>query len=224
MMIVNGVGLCRIRRLRVPISGTIQGFGCAADYCALCRENPVLADEDVSLRSVRAGAADTMTIGERRASFSLASIFALRMLGLFLILPVFAIEAARYPGGQDAARVGFAMGIYGLTQALLQFPFGLVSDRLGRKRVIVFGLLVFAIGSFVAAWAPTLTWLAIGRGVQGAGAISAAVTALLADQTRDIVRTKSMALVGASIGLMFAVSLVVAPLLVSFTGLGGLFV
>jgi len=164
-----------------------------------------------------------MTPGERRASFSLASIFALRMLGLFLILPVFAIEAARYPGGDDAARVGFAMGIYGLTQALLQFPFGLVSDRLGRKRVIVFGLLVFAIGSFVAAWAPTVTWLAIGRGVQGAGAISAAVTALLADQTRDIVRTKSMALVGASIGLMFALSLVVAPLLVAFTGLGGLF-
>ena len=112
-----------------------------------------------------------MTPGERRASFSLASIFALRMLGLFLILPVFAIEAARYPGGQDAALVGFAMGIYGLTQALLQFPFGLVSDRLGRKRVIVFGLLVFAMGSFLAAWAPTLTWLAIGRGVQGAGAI-----------------------------------------------------
>ena len=164
-----------------------------------------------------------MTPGERRASFSLASIFALRMLGLFLILPVFAIEAARYPGGQDAALVGFAMGVYGLTQALLQFPFGLVSDRLGRKRVIVFGLLVFAMGSFVAAWAPTLTWLAIGRGVQGAGAISATVTALLADQTRDIVRTKSMALVGASIGLMFALSLVVAPLLVAFTGLGGLF-
>ena len=164
-----------------------------------------------------------MTPGERRASFSLASILALRMLGLFLILPVFAMEAARYPGGQDAALVGFAMGIYGLTQALLQFPFGLVSDRLGRKRVIVFGLLVFAIGSFVAAWAPTLTWLAVGRGVQGAGAVSAAVTALLADQTRDAVRTKSMALVGASIGLMFAVSLVVAPLLVAFTGLGGLF-
>ena len=164
-----------------------------------------------------------MTPVERRASFSLASIFALRMLGLFLILPVFAIEAARYPGGGDPALVGLAMGIYGLTQALLQFPFGLLSDRLGRKRVIVFGLLVFAAGSFVAAWAPTLTWLAIGRGVQGAGAISAAVTALLADQTRDVVRTKSMALVGASIGLMFALSLVVAPLLVAYTGLGGLF-
>jgi MFS family permease len=164
-----------------------------------------------------------MTATERRASFSLASIFALRMLGLFLILPVFAIEAARYPGGEDQALVGFAVGVYGLTQALLQFPFGLLSDRLGRKRVIVFGLLVFALGSFVAAWAPTLTWLAIGRGVQGAGAISAAVTALLADQTRDAVRTKSMALVGASIGLMFALSLVLAPLLVAFTGLSGLF-
>ena len=182
-----------------------------------------MAEVDVPLKSGGAGASSAMTPGERRASFSLASIFALRMLGLFLILPVFAIEAARYPGGQDAALVGFAMGVYGLTQALLQFPFGLVSDRLGRKRVIVFGLLVFAVGSFVAAWAPTLTWLAIGRGVQGAGAISAAVTALLADQTRDMVRTKSMALVGASIGLMFALSLVVAPLLVAFTGLGGLF-
>ena len=164
-----------------------------------------------------------MTPTERRSSFSLASIFALRMLGLFLILPVFAIEAARYPGGDDPSLVGLAMGLYGLTQALLQFPLGLLSDRLGRKRVIVAGLLVFAVGSFVAAWAPSLTWLAIGRGVQGAGAISAAVTALLADQTRDVVRTKSMALVGASIGLMFALSLVLAPLLVAHTGLGGLF-
>ncbi len=165
-----------------------------------------------------------MTPVERQASFSLATIFALRMLGLFLILPVFAIEAQKLPGGNDPALVGLAMGMYGLTQAMLQFPFGLWSDRLGRKRVIVFGLLVFAIGSVVAAWAPNLTWLAIGRGVQGAGAISAAVTALLADQTRDVVRTKSMALVGASIGLMFALSLVLAPLLVAQIGLSGLFV
>ena len=169
-------------------------------------------------------AANAMTPLERRASFSLATIFALRMLGLFLILPVFSIEAARYPGGDDPALIGLAMGVYGLTQAVLQFPFGLASDRLGRKRVIVFGLLVFAGGSFVAAWAPSLTWLTIGRAVQGAGAISAAVTALLADQTRDEVRTKSMALVGASIGLMFALSLVLAPLLVAYTGLAGLFV
>ncbi len=165
-----------------------------------------------------------MTPVERRASFSLATIFALRMLGLFLILPVFAIEAAKYPGGADPALIGLAMGIYGLTQALLQFPFGLASDRLGRKRIIIFGLLLFAVGSCIAAWAPSLTWLAIGRAVQGAGAVSAAVTALLADQTRDVVRTKSMALVGASIGLMFALSLVVAPLLVAYTGLAGLFV
>ena len=167
--------------------------------------------------------ASVMTPVERQASFSLATIFALRMLGLFLILPVFAIEAHKLPGGDDPALIGLAMGLYGLTQALLQFPFGLASDRLGRKRVIIFGLLLFAVGSMLAAWAPSLTWLAIGRAVQGAGAISAAVTALIADQTRDEVRTKSMALVGASIGLMFALSLVVAPLLVTHIGLSGLF-
>lgn len=164
-----------------------------------------------------------MTATERRASLSLASIFALRMLGLFLVLPVFALEAARFPGGDDPARVGLAMGIYGLTQGLLQIPFGLASDWLGRKRVIIFGLLVFALGSFVAMAATDLTWLIIGRSIQGAGAISAAVTALLADQTRDEVRTKAMALVGISIGLMFALSLVVAPLLAAQIGLGGLF-
>ena len=164
-----------------------------------------------------------MTPTERRASFSLASIFALRMLGLFLVLPVFALEAARYPGGDDPARVGLAMGIYGLTQACLQIPFGLASDWLGRKPVIVAGLLMFAGGSFVSAWAPDLDWLVIGRALQGAGAISAAVTAFLADTTRDEVRTKAMALVGGSIALMFALSLVVAPWLASRIGLHGLF-
>ncbi|HSV53865.1 MAG TPA: MFS transporter [Burkholderiaceae bacterium] len=164
-----------------------------------------------------------MTPMERRASLSLATIFALRMLGLFLVLPVFALEAARYPGGDDPALVGLAMGIYGLTQGILQIPFGMASDRLGRKRVIVFGLLIFAAGSFVAAAADSLTWLIIGRSLQGAGAVSAAVTALLADQTRDAVRTKAMALVGASIGLMFALALVVAPLLSDRIGLNGLF-
>ncbi|MBK6559783.1 MAG: MFS transporter [Comamonadaceae bacterium] len=165
-----------------------------------------------------------MTPVERRASLSLAGIFALRMLGLFLVLPVFVLEAARYPGGDDPARIGLAMGIYGLTQALLQFPFGLASDRLGRKRVIVFGLLLFAAGSLLAAAATSVDGLLAGRALQGAGAVSAAVTALLADQTRDEVRTKAMALVGASIGLMFALSLVLAPLLVAAVGLPGLFV
>lgn len=186
-------------------------------------ETPLAPKVESPLRDGNAVVDSTMTAMERRSSFSLASIFALRMLGLFLILPVFAIEAARYPGGSDPALIGLAMGIYGLTQACLQFPFGMASDRLGRKRVIIFGLLVFAVGSFVAAWAPSLIWLTMGRALQGAGAVSAAVTALLADQTRDEVRTKSMALVGASIGLMFALSLVVAPLLVAYVGLGGLF-
>jgi len=165
-----------------------------------------------------------MTSVERRASLSLASIFALRMLGLFIVLPVFVLEAQRYPGGDDPAQIGLAMGIYGLTQAVLQLPLGMASDRLGRKRVIVFGLLLFAAGSLLAAAATSLNGLILGRSLQGAGAVSAAVTALLADLTRDEVRTKAMALVGGSIGLMFALSLVLAPVLVAAIGLPGLFV
>lgn len=167
--------------------------------------------------------ATTMTALERRSSISLALIFALRMLGLFLVLPVFALEARKYPGGDDPALVGLAMGIYGLTQAVLQLPLGMASDRFGRKRVIVLGLLVFAAGSLLAAVADSLTGLLLGRALQGAGAVSAAVTALLADQTRDAVRTKAMALVGGSIGLMFAVALVAAPALAAHIGLSGLF-
>jgi len=182
-----------------------------------------LSIADASAEEKKTVVAGRMTGLELRASFSLASIFALRMLGLFLILPVFAMEASKLPGGDDPALIGLTMGIYGLTQAMLQFLYGLASDRVGRKRVIVFGLVLFAAGSLLAAMAPTLVWLAVGRALQGAGAVSAAVTALLADQTRDEVRTKSMALVGASIGLMFALSLVAAPLLVAYTGLSGLF-
>ena len=146
------------------------------------------------------------------------------MLGLFIVLPVFALQARHYPGGDDPALVGLAMGIYGLTQALLQVPLGMASDRIGRKPVIIAGLALFAIGSAVAAWAPTMHWLVVGRALQGGGAISAAVTALLADLTRDAVRTKAMALVGISIALMFALSLVLAPALVPHIGLSGLFV
>ena len=166
---------------------------------------------------------NTMTSLERRSSMSLALIFALRMLGLFLVLPVFALEVRHLPGGDDPALVGLAMGIYGLTQACLQIPFGMASDRFGRKRVMVLGLLLFGSGSFVAALSPTLMGLVAGRALQGSGAISAAVTALLADQTRDTVRTKAMALVGGSIGLMFALSLVLAPLFNALVGLNGIF-
>ncbi|PKO30896.1 MAG: MFS transporter [Betaproteobacteria bacterium HGW-Betaproteobacteria-7] len=165
-----------------------------------------------------------MSPQERRVGASLASIFGLRMLGLFLILPVFAVYAPNLPGGNDLALVGLALGAYGLTQALFQIPFGIASDRWGRKPVIVFGLLLFVIGSFVAAWAPDMYWMIAGRVLQGAGAISAAVTALAADLTREEHRTKVMAMIGSSIGLVFALSLVGAPLLYGWIGMGGLFV
>jgi MFS family permease len=160
---------------------------------------------------------------EVRTSASLASIFALRMLGLFLILPVFAVHARTIPGGDSPALVGLALGIYGLTQGMLQIPFGAASDRWGRKPVIVAGLVLFALGSFIAAAADDILWTIIGRAVQGAGAISAAVTAFIADATREEHRTKAMAMVGASIGLTFALSLVGAPPLYAAVGMGGLF-
>jgi len=165
-----------------------------------------------------------MTPEERRTGASLASIFALRMLGLFLILPVFSVHAKTLPGGDNLALVGFALGAYGLTQAFFQIPYGVASDYFGRKLVIVVGLLVFALGSFVAAWAPDMTWIIVGRVLQGAGAISAAVTALAADLTREQHRTKVMAMIGSSIGLVFALSLVGAPVLYGWIGMSGLFV
>lgn len=164
-----------------------------------------------------------MTPLERRASLSLATLFALRMLGLFLVLPVFALEAAHYAGGDEPAKVGLAMGIYGLMQACLQIPMGAASDRWGRKPVLAIGLLVFALGSGIAATATSLDGLLLGRAIQGAGAISAAITALLADLTRPQVRTKGMALVGISIAAMFALSLLIAPPLAGLIGLSGLF-
>ena len=164
-----------------------------------------------------------MTALEVRASVSLASIFALRLLGLFLILPVFAVYAQSIPGGNDAMLVGLALGIYGLTQGLLQIPFGAASDRWGRKPVITAGLIVFALGSFIAALAPDIGWTIVGRAIQGAGAVSAAVTALIADSTREEHRTKAMALVGGSVALTFAGSLVLAPLLYPLIGVRGLF-
>ena len=164
-----------------------------------------------------------MTALELRASLSLASLYAVRMLGLFLILPVFAVHAHALPGGGDALLVGLVLGIYSLTQGVLQLPFGMASDRFGRKPVIVFGLVLFALGSLVAANATDVAWTIVGRAIQGTGAISAAVTACIADLTRDSQRTKAMALVGASIGLTFALSLVAAPLLYERIGMPGLF-
>jgi len=166
---------------------------------------------------------DRMTPVELRASGGLAAIFGLRMLGMFLILPVFAIYAATLPGGENHALIGLALGAYGLTQALLQLPFGMASDRFGRKPVIYFGLVLFVLGSFVAASAHDLYWIIAGRSIQGAGAISAAVTALLADLTREEHRTKAMAMIGSTIGLMFAVSMVLGPALYQSIGVPGMF-
>lgn len=166
---------------------------------------------------------DPMTPVERRATISLAGIFGLRMLGMFLILPVFAPYAKTLPGGESHTLVGIALGIYGLTQAMLMIPFGMASDRFGRKPVIIIGLVIFALGSFLAAWAPDIYWVILGRALQGAGAISAAVTALLADLTREEKRTHAMAVIGSSIGLVFAFSLAAGPAIYRLIGVPGMF-
>ncbi len=163
-----------------------------------------------------------MSPRERRAATALSGIYALRMLGLFMILPVFSLYAQVLPGATPLM-VGVAIGIYGLTQALLQIPFGLASDRLGRKPVIVVGLLLFAAGSVVAALAEDIWWVVIGRALQGSGAIAAAIMALNADLTREENRLKAMAMIGMSIGFAFAAALVLGPLLDNLVGLSGIF-
>ncbi|MCL2872369.1 MAG: MFS transporter [Betaproteobacteria bacterium] len=165
-----------------------------------------------------------MTAPERRATINLAGIFGLRMLGMFIVLPVFALYAETLPGGDDRFLIGVALGIYGLTQAVLQVPFGWASDRYGRKRMIYIGLLIFAVGSFVAAWAPTVFWVTVGRALQGAGAISGVVIALVADLTRPEVRTRAMMVVGITIGATFAFSLMTGPVLKNWIGVPGIFV
>jgi MFS family permease len=161
---------------------------------------------------------------ELRATAGLASIYGLRMLGMFIILPVFAFYAEHLPGGDNYALIGIALGAYGLTQAILQVPFGWLSDRFGRKPVIYAGLILFAIGSFVAASATDIYWVIFGRIIQGSGAISAAVMALAADLTREEHRTKAMAAIGMTIGVTFALSLIIAPALNRLIGVPGIFV
>jgi MFS family permease len=166
---------------------------------------------------------EQMSALEVRASMSLASIYGLRMLGMFLILPIFSIYAETLPGGDSHLLIGLALGAYGLTQAMFQLPFGMASDRYGRKRMIYIGLVLFVIGSLVAGFADDLYTVIIGRAIQGAGAVSAVVTALVADLTREEHRTKAMAMIGGTIGITFALSLILGPALNQWIGVPGIF-
>ena len=159
---------------------------------------------------------------ERRSVAALASVYAMRMLGLFMVMPVFVLLGSDLDGATPAL-IGLAIGAYGLSQALLQIPFGMLSDRVGRKRMIYIGLVLFAAGSLLAASTDSIYVVIAGRILQGAGAIASVLMALLSDLTREEERTKAMATVGISIGLSFSVSLVLGPLLGSVSGLSGIF-
>jgi MFS family permease len=163
-----------------------------------------------------------MNTSEKRATFSLASIFAVRMLGLFMILPVFSLYATHLSAATPML-IGIALGIYGLTQAIFQLPFGMISDRLGRKPLIAFGLIIFAAGSIIAASSSSIYGVIFGRALQGAGAVGSTIIALIADLTREEERTKAMAFIGTSVGITFAVSMVLGPVLSAYMNVSGIF-
>jgi len=163
-----------------------------------------------------------MTASELRATLALASIMVMRMLGLFMVLPVFAIYASQLEGVTPTL-AGIAIGVYGLTQTFLQIPFGMLSDRFGRKPIISLGLGIFALGSVIAALSHGIVGIIIGRALQGTGAISSALLALTADLTQEEHRTKAMAIMGISIGMSFVVALILGPVLSGWIGVLGLF-
>lgn len=163
-----------------------------------------------------------MSAQEKRATFDLSRIFAFRMLGLFMILPIFSLYADRIDGATPLM-IGIALGIYGLASAIFQAPLGMLSDRFGRKQVISVGLIIFCIGSLVAARAHSMDGIIFGRFLQGAGAVGSTLLALLADSTRDEVRFKAMSVMGMTIGLSFVVAMVAGPILNVFIGLSGIF-
>jgi len=163
-----------------------------------------------------------MTPQESRATWGLGTVFSLRMLGMFMVLPVLTTYGMALTGASETL-IGIAIGIYGLAQAIFQIPFGLLSDRVGRKPLIVFGLIIFCIGSVVAASTDSIWGVIIGRAMQGSGAIAAAVMALLSDLTREQNRTKAMAFIGISFGVTFAIAMVLGPIITHAWGLHALF-
>ncbi|HDJ1438458.1 MFS transporter [Serratia rubidaea] len=165
---------------------------------------------------------NTMTPLERRATWGLGTVFSLRMLGMFMVLPVLTTYGMALNGASETL-IGIAIGIYGLAQAVFQIPFGLISDRIGRKPLIVGGLLVFALGSAIAALSDSIWGIILGRALQGSGAIAAAVMALLSDLTREQNRTKAMAFIGISFGITFAIAMVLGPVITHALGLHALF-
>jgi predicted MFS family arabinose efflux permease len=165
-----------------------------------------------------------MNPSELRSTLALAGIFGLRMLGLFLLLPIFSIHARGLPGGEQALWVGLTLGIFNIVQACFYIPLGRLSDRVGRKPVVLWGLSLFVAGALICAAKDDLLWIAIGRGIMGAGAVSAAISAWVADLTREQVRTRAMALVGGSIALSFALSLVIAAPIYRLISLSGIFI
>lgn len=181
-----------------------------------------ICDDAIDKFSVFIPTIDMMNALERRSTFALSSIFALRMLGLFMIIPVFAVAGQSYQHATPTL-IGLAVGVYGLSQALLQIPFSLWADRYHRKTLIVIGLLLFALGGAVAAMSESIYGVIIGRAIAGAGAVSAVVMALLSDVTREQERSKAMAIMGMSIGLSFVVAFSLGPWLTSLVGISGLF-
>lgn len=163
-----------------------------------------------------------MTTDERRATWGLGAVFSLRMLGMFMVLPVLTTYGMALQGATQSL-IGIAIGIYGLAQALFQIPFGLLSDRVGRRPLIVAGLLIFALGSVVAATTDSIWGIILGRALQGSGAIAAAIMALLSDLTREQNRTKAMAFIGVSFGITFAIAMVLGPVITHAFGLSALF-
>jgi len=213
----TGSGVC------FSVAGPAPHLGEAALGRRLCYDSPPLPNLTFGSTTVQSpNPSLSLTPLERRAALSLAGIYALRMMGLFLILPVFAIYARELPN-VTPMHIGLAIGIYGLTQALLQIPFGLLSDRIGRKPVIIGGLLIFALGSAVAATADSIQGIILGRALQGSGAVAAAVMAMAADLSREEVRTRVMAIIGMSIGGSFILSLVLGPVLGHWIGVPGIF-